>query len=182
MLVPFLVTSTFECTALGIWARSKWEWVWVGLGQGLSGRPSLIISVWLPRLILSKRFWPGRLVALLLTSHDCTHSGCCSLLKTFSKAVICLSTLFICEDGIVVEGRREQLTSLMHCDLLGDIVRDDLVEASNSFTLDFTSIIVMPMCLSGACVTYSWLQHESKGRVKMWRWAKCLGPSPRTCI
>jgi len=79
------------------------------------------------------------------------------LLKTFSEAVICLGALFICEDGIVVEGGREQSTSLMHRDSLGDIVGDDLVEASNSFTLDFASIIVAPTRLSGACAGCSGL-------------------------
>jgi len=45
----------------------------------------------------------------------------------------------------------------MHHDFLGNIVGDDLVEASNGFTLDFASIIIMPTCLSGACAGCSGL-------------------------
>ena len=69
----------------------------------------------------------------------------------FSELIVCLGVLFNCEDGIVVESRGKESTSLMHHNLLGNIVRDDLIEASNGLTLDFASIIIMATCLSGAC-------------------------------
>ncbi len=85
----------------------------VWLRQRLSGRPSLIISIWFSKPIVSKVFGlVGNSEVFTFASGDCSHLNGSSLFESSSIHVKCVGVLIIHEDWVVTEDGPNELTSV----------------------------------------------------------------------
>src|SRR5258708_3204922 len=121
LVIPLIVGSSFENSALlpVFW----WEvghMTWDGVARVLSRSPSLIINVWLPNPILSKRVWfEGGTVRFLTASGDGSCTGPVGFFQVSSIPIISFSPLLQCEQGVLLECSCKEAKGIAHGHPLG---------------------------------------------------------------
>src|SRR5260221_9171250 len=92
-VIPLIISSLFEnSTLLPVFWWEAGHTTWDGAARVLSGSLSLIINVWLPNPILSKRVWfKGGMVRFLTASGNGSHMGPIGFFQASSVPIISFS-------------------------------------------------------------------------------------------
>src|SRR5258708_2355553 len=154
-VVPLIIGSSFEnSTLLPVFWWGAGHTTWDGATRVLSGSPSLIINVWLPNPILSKRVWfEGGTVRFPTASGDGSRTGPVGFFQASSVPIVSFSPLLRRERGVLLECSREEAKGVAHGHPLGCKVRENVVECLDGLKLDRSWVAAASGMLSitGAC-------------------------------
>src|SRR5258708_5855930 len=120
-VIPLVIGSSFEnSTLLPVFWWEAGCTTWDGVTRVLSGSPSLIINVWLPNPILSKRVWfEGGTVRFPTALGDGLHTGPVGFFQASSVPIVSFSPLLQREQGVLLECSCEVAKGVTHGRLLG---------------------------------------------------------------
>ena len=135
MIISFIITGLFKYSASTSLPRSEGKnvsWTWP---QAVFNRsPNLIINIWFPSPILSRRVCSaGGAIAFMLAMGNCSHLGGICLFKAPAIDSVGFGALLCCEGRVLVKHGHEKSACIMEGGFLSDKIRDNLIKLFDGF-------------------------------------------------